>query len=115
MISKGLNPRPWLCMSALAFSVLGIAAVTLVAGTRADGDDREKNGTFSPTGVRITPDAAPGAIFQALNPGLVSDATFTVGQAVSTAGSPDGKTLWSVASGCALQDVQCWQNASKTA
>src|SRR5260370_1664164 len=111
MISKGLNPRPWLRMSALAFSVLGIAAVTLVAGTRADGDDRVKNGTFIPTGVRITPDAAPGAIFQALNPGLVSDPTFTVGQAVSTAVSPDGKTLLILTSGYNSQNFTSGRNA----
>src|ERR1700738_4946149 len=99
MIGKGLNRRPWVRVSALALSVLGIAAMTRVAATRADDDDKVKKGTFIPTGVRITPDAAPGATFQALNPGLVSDPSFTVGQAVTTAVSPDGKTLLILTSG----------------
>jgi len=59
-----------------------------------DNDDQ-----FVPTGVHITPSAAPGSIFQQLNPGLYFDPTFTVGQAVSTALSPDSKTLLILTSG----------------
>jgi len=111
MIAKGLNRGLWVRVSALALGVLGIAAVTRVAATRADGDDKVKNGTFIPTGVRITPDAAPGAIFQPLNPGLVSDPTFTVGQAVTTAVSPDGKTLLILTSGYNSQNFTSGPNA----
>jgi hypothetical protein len=55
----------------------------------ADDDDKPE---FIPTGVHITPSAASGSIFQPLNPGLSFDPGFTVGQAVSTALSPDGRT-----------------------
>jgi YVTN family beta-propeller protein len=99
MIGKGLTCRPWVRVSALALSVLGIFAVTRVAATKANDDDKAKSGTFIPTGVRITPEAAPNSIFQSLNPGLSSDPSFTVGQAVTTAVSPDGKTLLILTSG----------------
>ena len=52
-----------------------------------------------PTGMRITPTAAPGAHFSALNPNLPGSPEFTVGQAVSTAISPDGRTLLILTSG----------------
>src|SRR6267378_1819620 len=98
MIGKGLTRRPWVRVSALALTALGILSVTHPAA-KADDDDKQKRGEFIPTGVRITPSAAKGSIFQVLNPGLVSDPTFTVGQAVSTAISPDGRTLLILTSG----------------
>jgi DNA-binding beta-propeller fold protein YncE len=52
-----------------------------------------------PTGEWITPAAAPGAKFGPLNPGLAAFPNFTTGQAVSTALSPDGKTLLILTSG----------------
>jgi DNA-binding beta-propeller fold protein YncE len=52
-----------------------------------------------PTGMRITPTAAPGARFSLLNPGLPDAPEFTAGQAVSTAISPDGNTLLILTSG----------------
>src|SRR4029077_15847684 len=52
-----------------------------------------------PTGMRITPTAAPGARFSVLNPDLPGSPEFTAGQAVSTAISPDGNTLLITASG----------------
>ena len=52
-----------------------------------------------PTGMRITPTAAPGARFSALNPNLPGAPDFTAGQAVSTAVSPDGNTLLILTSG----------------
>ena len=65
--------------------------------------DEEDTGTAKtadlPTGMRITPTAAPGARFSALNPNLPGSPEFTVGQAVSTAVSPDGKTLLILTSG----------------
>jgi YVTN family beta-propeller protein len=81
----------------LVFVLGGLAA--------AFGADEElKEGTFLPTGVRITPDAARGSIFQPLNPGLSFDLGFTVGQAVSTALSYDGKTLLILTSGFDTQN-----------
>jgi YVTN family beta-propeller protein len=78
-------------LSVLLFSTANSAAA------RSDGD--AKNGVFIPTGVHITPTAARGATFEPLNPGLTSDPSFTAGQAVTTAVSPDGKTLLILTSG----------------
>jgi YVTN family beta-propeller protein len=52
-----------------------------------------------PTGQMITPTAAPGSVFQGLNPHVASLPDYTAGQAVSTAVSPDGKTLLVLTSG----------------
>ncbi|MBO0738039.1 MAG: phosphoesterase, partial [Alphaproteobacteria bacterium] len=52
-----------------------------------------------PTGQVITPTAAPGSVFQPLNPRLAAEPNYTVGQAESTAVSPDGKTLLILTSG----------------
>src|SRR5215472_1742528 len=58
-----------------------------------------QNGTFIPTGVRITPTAAPGSSFQLLNPGLPTNPGFTAGQGVTTVVSPNGQTLLVLTSG----------------
>jgi YVTN family beta-propeller protein len=52
-----------------------------------------------PTGVRITPEAAEGALFQPLQPNLPSYPEVLAGQAVTTAVSPDGTTLLILTSG----------------
>jgi YVTN family beta-propeller protein len=57
------------------------------------------DGVLLPTGARITPEATPGALFQALNPDLPSLPAFTVDHAVTTALSPNGKTLLVLTSG----------------
>jgi YVTN family beta-propeller protein len=54
---------------------------------------------FLPTGKTVTPDAAPGAVIQTLNPGLPKLPGLNVGQAVSTSISPDGNTLLVLTSG----------------
>ncbi len=113
MIGKGLIRRPWVRVSALALSALGIFSVTY-STAKADEDDKLKRGEFIPTGVHITPLAAKGSIFQPLNPGLVSDPSFTVGQAVSTAVSPDGKTLLILTSGYNSQNFTSGANAGNT-
>jgi YVTN family beta-propeller protein len=51
------------------------------------------------TGQVITPLAPHGSSFQALNPGLADNPSFTAGQAVQTALSPDHKTLVILTSG----------------
>ena len=68
------------------------------------GDDDDDNSTPAkpadlPSGMRITPTAAPGARFSALNPDLPGSPDFTAGQAVTTAVSPDGGTLLILTSG----------------
>ena len=52
-----------------------------------------------PTGLAITPTAAPHSVFQTLNPGLPGLSNFVAGQAVTTALSPDGKQLVILTSG----------------
>ncbi len=53
----------------------------------------------TPTGQALTPTAAPGAVFQALDPALPGDPTFRAGQASALALSPDGKVLLVLTSG----------------
>jgi DNA-binding beta-propeller fold protein YncE len=53
----------------------------------------------APTNQSLTPDAAPDAIFQALNPHLDSAPDYTVGQASAVSISPDGRTLLILTSG----------------
>src|SRR5947209_13828547 len=52
-----------------------------------------------PTGMSITPTAARGSTFQALNPDLPELPQFTADHPVSTASSPDGSTLLILTSG----------------
>jgi hypothetical protein len=54
---------------------------------------------FTPTGQALTPAAAPGAIFQPLDPGLPDAPDYTAGQASAAVVSPDGKTLLILTSG----------------
>ena len=61
--------------------------------------DDQPQGESIPTGVRITPTAAAGSTFSKLNPDLPNHPDFTVGQAVTTAVSPDGSTLLILTSG----------------
>jgi DNA-binding beta-propeller fold protein YncE len=52
-----------------------------------------------PTGQHLTPQAAHGALFQALNPDLPDLPAFTAGQASAVALSPDRRTLLILTSG----------------
>jgi YVTN family beta-propeller protein len=98
MKREGLTRRPFARVPLFALAVLGLFCVVGPTASRAD-DDKLKGGTFIPTGVQITPDAAPGSTFQPLNPGLSVDPSFTVGQAVTTTVSPEGRTLLILTSG----------------
>jgi YVTN family beta-propeller protein len=97
MMGNSPARKPLLQCIALAVGVLTLVCVHASGGAKAA--DEKKSGTFIPTGVRITPEAARGSIFQSLNPGLASDPNFTVGQAVTTTVSPDGQTLLILTSG----------------
>ena len=59
----------------------------------------QTNGVQLPTGVRITPTAALGSLFERMNPNLPSLPDFQAGQAVSTTISPDGNSLLVLTSG----------------
>ena len=113
MIREGLSGRPWMRVSIIAVAVLAIVLANRIVAIHADNDEKLKTGTFIPTGVRITPEAAPRSIFQPLNPGLPSDPSFTVGQAVTTAISPDGKTLLILTSGYNRQNFSSGSKAGK--
>ena len=52
-----------------------------------------------PTGLAITPDAMPHSVEMPLNPGLPGRPDVTLGQAVTTAASPDGSRLLVLTSG----------------
>jgi len=54
---------------------------------------------LTPTGQTITPGAAPGSLFQPLNPDLAGNPAYTAGQASALALSPDGRTLLILTSG----------------
>lgn len=55
--------------------------------------------TVLPTGQKLTPEAAHGALFQPLNPDLPNLPAFTAGQASAMALSPDKRTLLILTSG----------------
>src|SRR5271165_2603043 len=57
------------------------------------------SGTVLPTGMSITPAAAPGSTMIQLNPGLTDNPSYIAGQPSSTAVSPDGNTLLVLTSG----------------
>ena len=83
-------------LAVAVLAVLGAFELSLLPLPAGAVDDDDQ---FIPTGVHITPSAAPGSIFQPLNPGLSFDPMFTVGQAVTTALSPNGRTLLILTSG----------------
>src|SRR5690242_18725020 len=90
-------------MRQIPFVTAGVAL--LLAGSVAaapaghGGTAAAAAGQFLPTGQKITPRAAPGAVFQPLNPGLSALPGFTAGQASAVALSPDSKTLLILTSG----------------
>jgi DNA-binding beta-propeller fold protein YncE len=80
--------RQWIISASVCAASLMLAAV---AGAETP--------QFTPTGQFITPRAAPGAIFQPLNPRIAADPNYTAGQASAVALSPDGHTLLILTSG----------------
>jgi YVTN family beta-propeller protein len=81
--------------ASVAFAALGQTA--WAADILADGDG-------------LTPSAVPHAVFQPLNPHLSGYETYTAGQAISTAISPDGKTLLILTSGYNLLEDSSGNN-----
>src|SRR5215831_17047697 len=73
-----------------------LLAVVLVAGNIANAVLAQ---TALPTGATITPDAAPGAVFQPLTVALPDYPNYSPDSAETTAVSPDGKTLLVLTSG----------------
>src|SRR5262252_6424596 len=80
--------------SRLIAASLACAPCALAASAAADaGSD------VLPNNQVITPTAARGSTFSTLNPGLPDNPGYVVGQAVTTAVSPDGRTLLVLTSG----------------
>jgi hypothetical protein len=82
-------------ISPFKLALLAAAVLAVTAGAMAASNDP----VAIPTGQTVTPTAAPGAVFLELNPGLATLPAFTAGQAVTSAVSPDGKTLLVLTSG----------------
>jgi DNA-binding beta-propeller fold protein YncE len=79
-----------------------LAALVLTGipcGYAAGPAARSTRSPIAPSGIRLTPTAAAGATFVRLNPGLRDFPGYVAGQAVTTATSPDGKTLLILTSG----------------
>ncbi|HXS20932.1 MAG TPA: bifunctional YncE family protein/alkaline phosphatase family protein [Steroidobacteraceae bacterium] len=88
-----MTSRPFVLAAALALSLFPILQA---AQARPDHDDDRSE---LPTGQFVTPRAAPGADFIRLNPHLKDFPKYTVGQAITEALSPDGRTLLILTSG----------------
>jgi formaldehyde-activating enzyme involved in methanogenesis len=94
-----LKPSSILC----ALAVVTLATCFISTAIALDNVEigRKDNivGEILPTGMRITPTAANGALFQPLNPDLATRPDYLVDHAVDIAASPDGKTLLILTSG----------------
>jgi YVTN family beta-propeller protein len=99
-------------------SLLNVAASVLAAGAMCCGfcalaQPNTGKPQILPTGQLITPLVPKGARFQPLNPNLADNPGYTVGQAVTTAISPDGKTLLILTSGYNLMNYSTGANAGE--
>jgi YVTN family beta-propeller protein len=75
-------------------------AIAIAFGAIAFADDDDNaDGQWIPTGQRIAPTAATGAVFQELDPKFSDAPDFRANQAVTTITSHDGKTLLVLTSG----------------
>ena len=109
--------RGGIVIGVAALLVTGVVAL-LVAG--ASGQAVQSAGPATqaasepiPTGVSITPQAAPGSRFEPLNPDVPEDPTFTVDHAVTTAIGPDGTTLLVLTSGYNIENFTSGPNAGR--
>ena len=75
-------------------AILGVAITAVASAAFAASQP-----VVLPTGATITPDAAPGSVFQPLAVALPDYPNFVATGAVTTAVSPDGKTLLILTSG----------------
>ncbi|MEH2413834.1 beta-propeller fold lactonase family protein [Nostoc sp.] len=86
-------------LSLLLVSSLSASIQSASAGTTRPVGNSESGAALLPTGQIITPAAAPGSTFAPLGTGLRTDDNADAAEAVSTALSPDGKTLLVLTSG----------------
>ncbi len=97
---------PAICLGALS-------AAALLAFPAAAQQGNSGQPTILSTGQRITPLAPAGARFEPLNPNLADNPGYTVGQAVSTVFSPDGRTLLVLTSGYNLINYSSGPNTGE--
>jgi DNA-binding beta-propeller fold protein YncE len=88
-------------VAALFVTVTSLSA----AGAPPQSGHRLIVGPKVSTGARITPTAAPGSIFEELDPQIAADPTIRANQGVTTATSPDGRTLLVLTSGYNYWDL----------
>jgi hypothetical protein len=77
----------------------GPALARRPGGPRAPAAAPAQQPIPTPTGFSITPTAAPGSVFTTMNPNLPGLPNYIAGQPMTTAVSPDGKTLLALTSG----------------
>ena len=95
---------------ASALSLCALSAAPLLAQTTPPNSGAPQ---ILSTNQTITPLAPRGAEFLQLNPGLADNPEYTVGQAVSTVVSPDGKTLLILTSGYNSQNYSSGPSAGQ--
>ncbi|QLE39909.1 hypothetical protein FD723_05065 [Nostoc sp. C052] len=86
-------------LSLLLLSTLSANTQSVSARTTSPVGNLQGGAALLPTGQTITPAAAPGSTFAPLATGLRTDDNADAAEAVSTALSPDGKTLLVLTSG----------------
>ncbi|MBD2511552.1 beta-propeller fold lactonase family protein [Nostoc muscorum FACHB-395] len=86
-------------LSLLFLSTLSANIQSVSARTTSPVGNLQGGAALLPTGQTITPAAAPGSTFAPLATGLRTDDNADAAEAVSTALSPDGKTLLVLTSG----------------
>ena len=79
--------------------ILQTFLVVLVAWCSWELNHAQTTSEILPTGMTVTPGAPRGAVLQDLNPGLPALPEFKAGMAVTSALSPNGRTLLALTSG----------------
>ncbi len=87
-----------------ALAAVSLASVCFLASPATSAQLNTGEPQILSTNQTITPLAPRGASFEPLNPGLLDNPGYTVGQAVSTAVSPDFRTLLVLTSGYNLSN-----------
>ncbi|KAB8315812.1 beta-propeller fold lactonase family protein [Tolypothrix campylonemoides VB511288] len=94
--------KGYLLLSLLVTAVIVVSGIQLASArlsTTSPVGDLPDSGALLPTGQVITPTAAPGSTFTILGTDRRSDDNAAAAEAVTTAKSPDGKTLLVLTSG----------------
>jgi len=99
----------WSKQTMKALLLASVATMALSGAARAGVPGFQSAGPLADGDV-ISPVALPGESFQALNPNISGYPKYTAGQAVSTAISPDGKTLLVLTSGYNLLENESGGN-----